>query len=99
MGDEDDKAKKLAHEIRGATESTEFDLASYGADQCDRLAQAAFAKPLPLDKMIRLSFLVGGGKKVQEGQGLSTLGVSDEPVDPRSVRRGMPYPTHCIART
>jgi hypothetical protein len=67
MADEtDDRAKKLAHEIRTATDSMELDLAGYGADQCDRLAAAAFAKPLPLAGMIRLSFLVGGGKKVRQ---------------------------------
>ena len=49
MSDEsDDRAKKLAHEIRTATDSMELDLAGYGADQCDRLAAAAFSKPLPL---------------------------------------------------
>ena len=37
----DDKAKKLANEIRCATASTEFDLAGYGAEACDKLAAAA----------------------------------------------------------
>ena len=62
----DDKAKKLAHEIRSSSQSTEFDLAGYGAEQCERLAAAAFSKPLPLASMVRLSFLVGGGKKVRQ---------------------------------
>ena len=64
--EESDKAKKMAALIRGATESSEFDLAGYGDDQCNRLAAAAFAKPLPLSEMIRLSFVVGGGKKVRQ---------------------------------
>ena len=64
--DEDDRSKKMASEIRAATESTEFDLAGYGPEQCERLAAAAFSKPLPIADMIRLSFLVGGGKKVRQ---------------------------------
>jgi hypothetical protein len=73
--DGDEKAKRLANEIRGSTESTEFELAGYGAEQCDRLAAAAFSKPLPLSEMIRLSFVVGGGKKVRQkyNDGLPTL--------------------------
>ena len=62
----EEKAKKLANEIRGSTESTEFDLAGYGGEQCAKLAAAAFSKPLPLAEMIRLSFVVGGGKKVRQ---------------------------------
>jgi hypothetical protein len=64
--DESDKAKKTAALIRGSTESNEIDLAGYGGEQCDRLAEAAFAKPLPLAHMIRLTFTVGGGKKVRQ---------------------------------
>ena len=63
---EDEKAKKMANMIRMSNDSSEFDLAGYGADQCDRLAAAAFSKPLPLADMIRLSFVVGGGKKVRQ---------------------------------
>ena len=63
---DDDKAKKLAAELRASSDSSEFDLAGYGAEQCDKLAAAAFTKPLPLDKMVRFSFLVGGGKKVRQ---------------------------------
>ena len=66
MSGDDDKAKKLAAEIRSADDSMELDLAGYGAEQCDKLAAAAFGKPLPLDKMVRFSFLVGGGKKVRQ---------------------------------
>ena len=62
----DDKAKKLAALIRGSSESSEFDLAGYGGEQCDNLAAAAFAKALPLKTMVRLSFVVGGGKKVRQ---------------------------------
>jgi len=62
---DDDKAKKLANEIRQSTESVEFDLQGYGAEGCEKLA-AAFEKPLPLADMIRISFVVGGGKKVRQ---------------------------------
>ena len=66
MSEETDKAKKLAALIRGSSESSEFDLAGYGGEQCDNLAAAAFAKALPLKTMVRLSFVVGGGKKVRQ---------------------------------
>jgi len=67
MGDDgDDRTKKLALAIRSATESDDFDLAGYSAEACDALAQNAFAKPLPLKEMVRLSFTVGGGKKVRQ---------------------------------
>lgn len=74
-GDEDLKAKKLAAAIRGSSESTEFDLAGYGDAQCQSLAAAAFSKALPLKEMIRLTFVVGGGKKVRQkyNDGLPTL--------------------------
>ena len=62
----DDKSKKLALAIRMSNSNTEFDLAGYGGAQCDALALAAFEKPLPLKDMIRLSLLVGGGKKVRQ---------------------------------
>ena len=62
----DDKAKKLASEIRGTGASAEYDLAGYGPEQCEKLAQAAFGTPLPLADMVRLSFVVGGGKKVRQ---------------------------------
>ena len=65
MSDDDDKAKKLGSAIRMMTESTEFDLAGYGADGCSKLA-AALENPLPLPDMIRISFVVGGGKKVRQ---------------------------------
>ena len=62
----EDKSKKLAHAIRSSSESGEYDLAGYGADACDKLAEAAFGKPLPLAQMVRCSFVVGGGKKVRQ---------------------------------
>ena len=65
-GASDDKAKKLAQQIRHATESGDFDLQGYGADACDKLCDAAFTKPLPLKEMVRFSFTVGGGKKVRQ---------------------------------
>ena len=62
----DDKSKKLAHSIRTSTESNEFDLQGYGGDACDKLAESAFSKPLPLKEMVRFTFVVGGGKKVRQ---------------------------------
>ena len=62
----EDKTKKLAAVIRSANASEEYDLSGYGPDACHALAGAAFAKPLPLAEMVRLSFVVGGGKKVRQ---------------------------------
>ena len=63
--DSNDQGKRLANEIRNASESLEFDLAGYGAEGCAKLA-AALEHPLPLPDMIRFSFVVGGGKKVRQ---------------------------------
>ena len=66
MAEDDEKAKKLAAQIRASTESDEFDLQGFGAEQCEKLAAAAFAKALPISEMVRLSFVVCGGKKVRQ---------------------------------
>ncbi len=75
MAADDDKTKKLAAAIRSATESDEHDLAHFGPDACDALATGAFERPLPLKDMIRVSFVVGGGKKVRQkyNDGLPTM--------------------------
>ena len=65
VDESNDQAKRLANEIRNASESQEFDLSGYGAEGCAKLA-AALEHPLPLSAMIRLSFVVGGGKKVRQ---------------------------------
>ena len=61
----DEKAKKLTAEVSLARESEQFDLAGFGPAGVDHLC-SAFTKPFPLGSMIRLSFLVGGGKKVRQ---------------------------------
>ena len=61
----DEKAKKLTAEVSLARESEQFDLAGFGPAGVDHLC-SAFSKPFPLGSMIRLSFLVGGGKKVRQ---------------------------------
>ena len=52
----EERSTRLAKEIRGSIAPTDFDLAGYGNDQCDRLAKAAFSTPLPLAATVRLSF-------------------------------------------
>ncbi|KAL9187039.1 hypothetical protein ACHAXT_010759 [Thalassiosira profunda] len=52
----------LASSVRAATESATFDLAGHDAAFVRALAQDAFAAPFELDEMIRLTFVVGGGK-------------------------------------
>lgn len=59
-------ASGLANKVRGATESDEFDLGGYDQAKCDDFAKQAFSTPFPLSEMIRLSFVVGGGKLVRQ---------------------------------
>lgn len=75
---DNDKGKKLAAEVRAVTaseKSVEFDLAGYGPPAVEQFVQDAFTQPLPLASMVRLSFLVGGGKKVRQkyNDGLPTV--------------------------
>eukprot|EP00929_Paragymnodinium_shiwhaense_P000152 TRINITY_DN100395_c0_g1_i1.p1 TRINITY_DN100395_c0_g1~~TRINITY_DN100395_c0_g1_i1.p1 ORF type:complete len:418 (+),score=160.34 TRINITY_DN100395_c0_g1_i1:86-1339(+) len=56
----------MAGKVRRVTESDEFDLAGYDQARCDELAKAAFTEDLPLNNMIRISFVVGGGKLVRQ---------------------------------
>lgn len=56
----------LGGKVRRATESDEFDLANYDQARCDELAKNAFTEPLPISQMVRLSFVVGGGKLVRQ---------------------------------
>ena len=62
----EETAKKLAMEVRQSKESEQFDLAGYGPNSVAKMVQDAFTTPLPLDSMVRLSFVVGGGKKVRQ---------------------------------
>ena len=53
-------------EVRNSTESDQFDPAGYGPQSVTKLVQDAFTQPLALASMVRLSFVVGGGKKVRQ---------------------------------
>mmetsp|Transcript_34659 Transcript_34659/g.80903 ORF Transcript_34659/g.80903 Transcript_34659/m.80903 type:complete len:413 (+) Transcript_34659:65-1303(+) len=59
-------ASGLAGKVRRATESDEFDLSGYDQARCDEFAKAAFSDPIPAAAMVRLSFIVGGGKLVRQ---------------------------------
>ena len=59
-------AKRLALAVRTSTASEQFDIGGFGAENVDALVVNGLAQPLPLKKMIRLSFVVGGGKKVRQ---------------------------------
>lgn len=56
----------MAGKVRRAAESDEFDLANYDQSRCDELAKGAFSQDFPLSEMVRLSFVVGGGKLVRQ---------------------------------
>ena len=62
----EETAKKLALEVRAASESEQFDLAGYGGESARKLVDGAFSSPLPIASMVRLSFVCGGGKKVRQ---------------------------------
>mmetsp|Transcript_48857 Transcript_48857/g.113243 ORF Transcript_48857/g.113243 Transcript_48857/m.113243 type:complete len:417 (+) Transcript_48857:79-1329(+) len=59
-------ASGMSGKVRRSTESDEFDLANYDQARCDELAKAAFSEPFPLSQMVKLSFVVGGGKLVRQ---------------------------------
>lgn len=56
----------MAGEIRGAMDSEQFDLAGYNEQRVTDLMTSAFSSPLTAPtKMIRFTFIVGGGKLVR----------------------------------
>lgn len=59
-------ASGLAGKVRRSTESDEFDLSGYDQARCHELAKASFSEPFPLKEMVRISFVVGGGKLVRQ---------------------------------
>jgi len=56
----------LAGKVRRSTESDEFELAGYDQARCDEFAKSAFSDPFELQEMVKLSFVVGGGKLVRQ---------------------------------
>lgn len=52
----------LASSIRSATESATFDLAGHDAASIRAITKDAFSQPLTIADMIRITFVVGGGK-------------------------------------
>eukprot|EP00667_Euglena_gracilis_P016408 EG_transcript_17168 len=56
----------LAKQILLAADTEEYDLDGFGPDDCDELAAEAFKNPIPCPKMFRVTFVVGGGKKVRQ---------------------------------
>mmetsp|Transcript_28723 Transcript_28723/g.58830 ORF Transcript_28723/g.58830 Transcript_28723/m.58830 type:complete len:438 (-) Transcript_28723:250-1563(-) len=55
-------ASGLAASIRGATESDTFDLGGHTQANITQTIEDAFADPLPLAEMIRITFVTGAGK-------------------------------------
>jgi len=53
---------KFAAEIRGRPETSQFDLCGYEEPQVRQLVKEAFGTPLECKAMIRITFVVGGGK-------------------------------------
>ncbi|CAJ1440296.1 unnamed protein product [Effrenium voratum] len=67
MMEEESRAKdKIAAQIRSTPETAQYDLAGYEEPQVKALVKDAFATPLETEgKMIRVTFVVGGGKTVR----------------------------------
>jgi len=56
----------MAGEILGAIDSEQFDLAGYNEARVTDLMTSAFGSPLTAPtKMVRFTFIVGGGKLVR----------------------------------
>ncbi len=82
------KADKIARSILASGSDEEFDLAGFDAGQVKQLVTAAFANPIACREMFRISFVVGGGKKVRSkyddklpkelSSALSELGFSED---------------------
>uniref|UniRef100_A0A7S0ZSX9 Uncharacterized protein n=1 Tax=Noctiluca scintillans TaxID=2966 RepID=A0A7S0ZSX9_NOCSC len=78
----------LARQVRACTESEQFDLGGYSKEQCVSFVSAAFDDPVPLSAMVRLSFVVGGGKGCRQKysddlpkdftNALATIGFNDD---------------------
>lgn len=56
----------MAASIRAATESETFDLAGHSPENITTTITSAFEDPLPLDHMIRLTFVTGAGKLARQ---------------------------------
>eukprot|EP00927_Polykrikos_kofoidii_P061169 TRINITY_DN56038_c0_g1_i1.p1 TRINITY_DN56038_c0_g1~~TRINITY_DN56038_c0_g1_i1.p1 ORF type:complete len:416 (+),score=83.17 TRINITY_DN56038_c0_g1_i1:100-1347(+) len=59
-------ASGLAGKVRRSTDSDEFDLGGYDQAKCDDFVKQALNEPFELGHMIKLSFVVGGGKLVRQ---------------------------------
>ena len=59
----------MAKSIRTTDDNLDLDLANYTQAQVVDLFTAAFSEPLPVPKPLRISFTVGGGKKVRQKYG------------------------------
>jgi len=83
-----DAVSGLAGKIRACKESDQFDLSGYDKAQCTNLVKAAFSDPVPLAEMVRISFVVGGGKQCRQKysddlpkdvtQGLDAIGYDED---------------------
>jgi len=80
--------KSLAAEIRKLASSEEFDLHGYEGSQVSDLVTAAFETPLQSTDYVRITFVVGGGKKCRQkyspelpkelSQALAALGFQED---------------------
>eukprot|EP00927_Polykrikos_kofoidii_P076815 TRINITY_DN73840_c0_g1_i1.p1 TRINITY_DN73840_c0_g1~~TRINITY_DN73840_c0_g1_i1.p1 ORF type:complete len:1800 (+),score=403.34 TRINITY_DN73840_c0_g1_i1:624-5402(+) len=56
---------KFAVEIRGSPTTAHYDLSGYDDKQAQQLVKEAFETPLSCESMVRITFVVGGGKDIR----------------------------------
>jgi hypothetical protein len=69
--------KALAGRIRAGGSDT-YDLAGYSSTQLDALLPVAFGAPIEASEMMRVTLVVGGGKKVRGAYGAGADGLTRE---------------------
>jgi hypothetical protein len=77
MADVSTRDKALAGRIRAGGSDT-HDLAGYSGAQLESLLPAAFGAPIEAPEMLRVTFVVGGGKKVRGAYGAASDGLTRE---------------------
>lgn len=56
----------MAGKVRRSADDNEFDLANFTREKCMQLCREAFTEPFQLPKMIKITFVLGGGKEVRQ---------------------------------
>lgn len=80
-----DAHNKLAKEIRTGGPDEQISLDGCSGGQVTDMVNAAFSTPIPAAEMMRIQFIVGGGKKCRQrcvAKGCQCIGFVDDPCHP-----------------